>query len=155
VDEAADPYAGLLGPIIITTPDNANDDGSPKDVDREYVLSFAILDEGGSFLLETNMARFLPRALSRNATRAKALMEDDGFKEANLKHSINGCALGGAKGVAGRGHVRVEGCARLAHTQHNPVHVLPRLRACAPPAATCTATCLAWSSSRAGRRACT
>lgn len=32
VNEAADPWAGLLGPIIITTPDNANEDGSPKDV---------------------------------------------------------------------------------------------------------------------------
>lgn len=34
VDEAADPAAGLMGAIIITTPDNANDDGTPKDVYR-------------------------------------------------------------------------------------------------------------------------
>lgn len=34
VNEASDPYAGLFGAIIITTPDNANDDGTPKDVDR-------------------------------------------------------------------------------------------------------------------------
>lgn len=34
VNEAADPYAGLMGPIIITTPENAKEDGSPKDVDR-------------------------------------------------------------------------------------------------------------------------
>lgn len=34
VNEAADPYAGLMGPIIITTPENAKEDGSPKDIDR-------------------------------------------------------------------------------------------------------------------------
>lgn len=39
MNEAADPWAGLLGPIIITTPDNAKDDGSPKDVDRWVLQS--------------------------------------------------------------------------------------------------------------------
>jgi hypothetical protein len=32
VHEAADPYAGLMGSIIITKPENANEDGTPKDV---------------------------------------------------------------------------------------------------------------------------
>jgi len=34
VNEAKDPWAGLLGPIIITNADNAKEDGAPKDVDR-------------------------------------------------------------------------------------------------------------------------
>jgi hypothetical protein len=34
VNEAADPYAGLFGAIIITKQDMANEDATPKDVDR-------------------------------------------------------------------------------------------------------------------------
>jgi hypothetical protein len=34
VDEAADPAAGLMGAIIITSPENANEDATPKDVSR-------------------------------------------------------------------------------------------------------------------------
>ena len=39
--------AGLLGPIIVTAKGKANPDGSPKDVDREFVTSFMIFDEMG------------------------------------------------------------------------------------------------------------
>lgn len=59
---------------------------------REFVLSFAIMDESTSFLADTNMQRFLPHALTRNASALEALQNDDKFKESNLKHSINGCA---------------------------------------------------------------
>lgn len=37
--------AGLLGPIIVTAKGKANPDGSPKDVDREFVTSFMVFDE--------------------------------------------------------------------------------------------------------------
>lgn len=37
--------AGLLGPIIVTAKGKAKPDGSPKDVDREFVTSFQIFDE--------------------------------------------------------------------------------------------------------------
>jgi len=36
---------GLMGPIIITAKGKARPDGSPKDVDREFVTSFMIFDE--------------------------------------------------------------------------------------------------------------
>ncbi len=39
--------AGLLGPIIVTAKGKAKSDGSPKDVDREFVASFMIFDEMG------------------------------------------------------------------------------------------------------------
>jgi hypothetical protein len=47
------------------------------------VLTFAILDELSSILADANMARALPRA-------SPELLEDPGFQESNLKHSING-----------------------------------------------------------------
>ena len=43
--EASESNAGLLGPIIITARGKANPDGSPKDVDREFVALFMIFDE--------------------------------------------------------------------------------------------------------------
>jgi FtsP/CotA-like multicopper oxidase with cupredoxin domain len=47
VDPAMEINAGLLGPIIVTAKGKANPDGSPKDVDREFVTSFMIFDEMG------------------------------------------------------------------------------------------------------------
>jgi hypothetical protein len=51
VGQSADPAieinAGLLGPIIVTAKGKANPDGSPKDVDREFVASFMIFNEMG------------------------------------------------------------------------------------------------------------
>jgi hypothetical protein len=37
--------AGLMGPIIVTAKGKARPDGSPQDVDREFVASFMIFDE--------------------------------------------------------------------------------------------------------------
>ena len=47
VDAATEINAGLLGPIVVTAKGKANPDGSPKDVDREFVASFMIFDEMG------------------------------------------------------------------------------------------------------------
>jgi len=44
-DEAKETNAGLLGPIIVTAKGKANPDGSPKDVDREFVTMFMMFDE--------------------------------------------------------------------------------------------------------------
>lgn len=45
VNEPAETNAGLLGPIIITKKGMARNDGSPKDVDREFVTAFVIFNE--------------------------------------------------------------------------------------------------------------
>lgn len=45
VDEPTETNAGLLGPLIITRRGMANPDGSPRDVDKEFVVSFFIMDE--------------------------------------------------------------------------------------------------------------
>jgi FtsP/CotA-like multicopper oxidase with cupredoxin domain len=47
VDEPADTNAGLLGPIVITRQGMARADGSPKDVDREFVTAFFIFNKLG------------------------------------------------------------------------------------------------------------
>lgn len=47
------------------------------------MLTFAILDELASILADANLARALPKADPK-------IVEDPGFQEASLKHSING-----------------------------------------------------------------
>jgi manganese oxidase len=48
VDPGIEVNAGLMGPIIVTAKGKAKRDGSPKDVDREFVASFMIFNELGA-----------------------------------------------------------------------------------------------------------
>ncbi len=48
VDPGVEVNAGLMGPIIVTAKGKAKPDGSPKDVDREFVASFMIFNEQGA-----------------------------------------------------------------------------------------------------------
>ncbi|HEY1679180.1 MAG TPA: multicopper oxidase domain-containing protein [Candidatus Sulfotelmatobacter sp.] len=45
VDPGIEINAGLLGPIIITAKGKAKPDGTPKDVDREFIAAFMIFNE--------------------------------------------------------------------------------------------------------------
>jgi FtsP/CotA-like multicopper oxidase with cupredoxin domain len=47
IDEPAETNKGLLGPIIITRKGEARHDGSPKNVDQEFVTAFFIFDKLG------------------------------------------------------------------------------------------------------------
>lgn len=48
VDPGVEINSGLMGPIIVTAKGKAKPDGSPKDVDREFVASFMIFNEQGA-----------------------------------------------------------------------------------------------------------
>jgi hypothetical protein len=48
VDPGVEINAGLLGPIVITAKGKAKPDGSPKDVDSEFIASFMIFNELGN-----------------------------------------------------------------------------------------------------------
>lgn len=45
VDEPQEVNAGLIGPIIVTARGKARPDGSPKDVDQEFVTLFMVFDQ--------------------------------------------------------------------------------------------------------------
>jgi len=45
IDEPNEVNAGLIGPIIVTARGKAKPDGSPKDVDQEFVTLFMVFDE--------------------------------------------------------------------------------------------------------------
>ena len=98
--EGVDIYAGLVGAIVVTRSGGAKPDGIPKDVDREFVTLFMIIDENASPYLDANIQRFAgaPRAVSKM---------DGEFKESNKKHTINGLLYGNLDGLTMRRGERV------------------------------------------------
>ncbi len=57
VDEGKDINSGLIGPLIITRKGMARSDGSPTDVDREFVTQFGFYDEHLSWYWDFNLRR--------------------------------------------------------------------------------------------------
>ncbi|UJP06282.1 MAG: multicopper oxidase domain-containing protein [Nitrosomonas sp.] len=97
VNEPADTNAGLIGPIIITRHGFAHLDGSPKDVDREFVSLFSVFDENASLYLDVNLA----------ACDGVCDPDDEGFQESNLMHGINGLVYDNNQGYVMRTDERV------------------------------------------------
>jgi manganese oxidase len=91
-DEIADSYAGLIGPLIVTARGQAKSDGSPKNVDREFVTMFLVDDQNQSPFLAENIAQYAddPDGVDE---------EDEEFEESNLMHSINGYVFGNLPGL--------------------------------------------------------
>ncbi len=116
VDEPADTNAGLIGPMIVTRNGMARPDGRPKDVDRELVTLFSVLDENASHYLLRNVRRYA------HARRPPA--DDEDFAESNLMHSINGYVYGNGplfevrRGERVRWHTFSMGTEVDLHTPH-------------------------------------
>jgi FtsP/CotA-like multicopper oxidase with cupredoxin domain len=91
-DEVGDTNAGLVGPIIVTARGKARADGSPRDVDREFVTLFTVFDENSSPYLQSNIDQFAGDPGSVDP-------EDEGFIESNLMHSVNGYVYGNLPGL--------------------------------------------------------
>jgi FtsP/CotA-like multicopper oxidase with cupredoxin domain len=78
-----DMNAGLMGPIIITAKGASKIDGTPKDVDREFITAFAVFDETSSRYFELNTMNV--RKYTPNLR-----MTDPAFRAPYLMYSING-----------------------------------------------------------------
>jgi hephaestin len=87
ISEPKDTNAGLIGPIIITARGSAKADGTPVDVDREFVTMFTVFDENDSWYLDRNIATYAGDPSSVDA-------DDEDFQESNLMHAINGYVYG-------------------------------------------------------------
>ncbi len=86
-----DANTGLVGAIIVTRQGSAKSDGSPKDVDREFVTLFTVMDENKSWYLQDNIA---------SHTVAGAVdVDNEEFVESNLMHVINGYVYGNMPGL--------------------------------------------------------
>lgn len=85
VDSIADTNSGLVGAIVVTAKGMANEDGTPKDVDREVFSYFTVMNENESHFLDDMVA-----ALDEEPGEDDA----DDFEESNLMHVINGYVYG-------------------------------------------------------------
>jgi len=93
--EEQDVNAGLIGPMVVTARGKARADGSPADVDREFVVAFLESDENVSWYLEHNIATYAPdpKRVPRGVSFA------DPHYLANLRESMNGFSLGHLSGL--------------------------------------------------------
>lgn len=87
VDEGRDMNAGLLGPMIITRRGMARPDGSPKDVDREFVAEFGLYDERLSWYWDANVLRLYGDSTKFDAT-------DERVRDFHWFFTINGFLAG-------------------------------------------------------------
>jgi hypothetical protein len=84
--ESTDINTGLIGPIIVTRRGSARPDGSPKDVDREFISDFAVFDETDSWFFAGN--------LGKQTRTARLKTEDPILRNQHLLYSINGYVEG-------------------------------------------------------------
>ena len=99
--ERKDVESGLIGAMIITRRGMADADGKPKDVDREFVCLFMLLDENDSWYLDHNIQTFTsdPKGVNKGEFRpvddqGNPSRLGSGFIIANVKSSINGYIYG-------------------------------------------------------------
>jgi FtsP/CotA-like multicopper oxidase with cupredoxin domain len=83
VQATKDSNAGLVGAMIITARGKARPDGTPNDVEREFVTLFKIFNENQSLYFDLNMKTYLGATNNVNTNDLR-------FIESNMKHSING-----------------------------------------------------------------
>jgi hephaestin len=95
--EPRDTDAGLIGAIIITRRGMAKADGTPKDVDREFVTAYFLIDENSSWYLTENILKYTSDPKSVDRLEGKPADPDgnfsiigSGFTSANIRTTING-----------------------------------------------------------------
>ncbi|MBV8374956.1 MAG: multicopper oxidase domain-containing protein [Candidatus Eremiobacteraeota bacterium] len=111
VDEQKDVDSGLVGAIVVTARGMANPDGTPKDVDREFVTLYRIVNENQSWYLNRNIAAYTPMVKAKAKLESIPFDSDDaltltgkGFADTNFKFTINGYMYGnGPKMVMKKG----------------------------------------------------
>lgn len=97
-DEYKDINSGLMGVMVITKRGMARADGSPKDVDREFVAMFMVIDETRSWYLDHNIATYTQDPKGVNKADLNPVLPDgtasgilgSGFVDTNRRYAING-----------------------------------------------------------------
>jgi FtsP/CotA-like multicopper oxidase with cupredoxin domain len=93
--EEQDVNAGLIGPMVVTAAGKARADGSPTDVDREFVVAFLESDENVSWYFEHNVTTY-----AKEPAKVPRLVPFSDFHYiTNLRESMNGFSLGHLKGL--------------------------------------------------------
>ena len=119
VNEGRDINAGLIGPIIITRKGMARADGSPKDLDREFVTDFGMFDETLSWYFGANVALLYGDPASFDSTD-KAVREFHQFFTINGFLEGNGPMLTMRQGERVRWYVFTNPNEQTAWDIHSP-----------------------------------
>jgi FtsP/CotA-like multicopper oxidase with cupredoxin domain len=101
-NEPKDVNSGLVGAIVVSARGKARPDGSPKDVDREFVTLFMVFDENQTWYLDHNIETYTtdPKGVNKgelfpvDIDGASSLFVGGGFGTVNHKFSINGYLFG-------------------------------------------------------------
>jgi FtsP/CotA-like multicopper oxidase with cupredoxin domain len=115
--EPRDMNAGLMGPIIVSAKGSAKPDGSPKDIDREFVVAFAVFDETESWYFEAN-------TMGQRHYTAGLKFSDPAVRQQYLLYSLNGYIGGNLpmmtmkKGERVRWYLFANGNEDDVHTPH-------------------------------------
>lgn len=131
-DELRDVASGLFGGFVITRRGMARPDGTPKDVDKEFVGFFIAINENESWYLDDNIRAHVtePKGLSRadagplTVTGMAGTVANTGLVPTNVKWSINGYLYGNMpmmvmkKGDHVRWYVTTLGDFNNAHSPH-------------------------------------
>ena len=99
--EPRDTDAGLIGAIVITRKGMAREDGTPKDVDREFVTAYFLIRRNNSWCLDHNINTFAVDPKNVNKLESRPVDVDgnfsivgSGFTAANFRLTINGYLYG-------------------------------------------------------------
>lgn len=115
VEEMRDVDSGLVGAIVVTRRGMARPDGAPKDVDKEFVTAFLMLDENQSWYLPHNIATYTkdPKGTMKPDVKLGGAPVDaegnfsfngNGLVNSNFRLTINGYLYGnGPRMVMKRG----------------------------------------------------
>lgn len=79
VNDRKDVNAGLIGAIVVTRKGMARPDGTPKDVDREFVQLYMEFDESQSWFIDENVKRFTTDPAHVNLAELAPLDPDGHF----------------------------------------------------------------------------
>jgi FtsP/CotA-like multicopper oxidase with cupredoxin domain len=115
--EPRDMNAGLFGPILVSAKGSTKPDGTPKDVDREFIVSFAVFDETESWYFESN-------AMNRRKYTQGLRFSDPAFRQRYLLYTLNGLIEGNLpvltmkKGERVRWYLFANGNEDDVHTPH-------------------------------------
>lgn len=103
-NEERDVNSGLMGPMIVTARGTAGADGAPRDVDREFVVSFHEQDENLSWYLEENIQAYAgdPESIDRSE-----IFFWTPFGGSNFMETLNGLTYGNLEGLEMRAGERV------------------------------------------------
>ncbi|XP_075448619.1 ferroxidase HEPHL1 [Ascaphus truei] len=86
-DAPRDIATGLIGALLTCKKGILDDSLNRKDVDKDFVLMFSVVDENISWYLEDNINTYCSEPETVN-------VEDEDFQESNKMHAINGYLFG-------------------------------------------------------------